>query len=634
MYYSSSPNRRKRWYRLLTIGQKKLIVLASLLGVALLAVVMILGVYGYRASQFNLEQVSSGLNASKLYDAERQEIGPISDESHRFVPRTEIPQHLVNAFVAREDDNFFEHNGVVFSSVLRSLVRNIMSMRYEQGASTITMQLTRNVFELTGKSLDRKLLETMIAYRIERRFDKYTILEQYLSRIYFGQNCYGVKAAARRYFDKEVKDLNLVECATLAGLVRAPSLFNPVRSMNSAMTVKAETLNRMLDCGMISQEECDAATAAPIVLQKGAAEGKLCGSYSVMWARREMDELASSLPEHSGGLYVVSSLNLNLQQYLELAVEDALRAVEQPGHYPAAWLKNMSPEVAKTTREAFAKLERPAGMKVRGQDNDLDGILQSCALVVDSRLNKRGKVLAMVGGRSAVDGRDRWKDTTMPGRAAAPLLFCCACLPGVEGKHIVARSSEVTGKSLGYDVVRSFYDSLNLGIELPGRDEELYLYNGMFKLPRLELARLLYCVQNEGWGYQFGMVNTIWNSNLQVIYNDEPEKAPEYICRQGAVAVSSLAPFHVSEGQPVTMNISLPDGGGQWVMVFRPRSVCVFVWMGYDSPTHPMAGKSEIRTLLNRAAMNLGREIFDKARSEFFRQHEAKKQQQKQQQAS
>lgn len=616
MYYSPEPNRRKRWYRLLTIGQKKLIVIGFLLGVLLLAFLSGLAVYGYRASQYDLNRVAAGLGSSMLYDAANRPVASISDEDNRFVSRDELPKHLVNAFVAREDETFFEHGGVVFTSVLRSVVRNIMSMRYEQGASTITMQLTRNVFELNGKSMDRKLLEAMLAQRIERRFDKYTILEQYLSRIYYGQNCYGIRAAASHYFGKAVKDLDLVECATLAGLVRAPSRFNPERSMQRALAVKAETLQRMLECEMITPEECEAATAAPIQLQRGNDAGDAFSSYAVMWTRHEMEELGSEIPEHSGGVAVVSSLNLPLQQYMEQAVESALMAVEKPGHFPEAWLEGAEGEAAEAMRNSFARMKRPENFKVRGMDNNLEGVLQCCALVVDARRNHRGKILALVGGRSAVDGRDRWQDNLKPGRAAAPFVFCCACLPGGDDMHIVARSTEVTGMRLGYDVVKSFYDSLKLPLQLPGRAQEKDLYNGLYPMRRLDLARLLFDLQNEGRGYRLSMVNAIWNSNKQLIYSYEPEKSPEYIRRESATAVAALPPFRISEGEPITMNEALPDGHGQWVMVYRPKSVCAFVWMGYDKPGCEASLAPRLRPLLSRAAMNLGREIFNRARAE------------------
>ncbi len=623
MFYSPSPNRHKSWFRILSIGQKKLLAVGSLLGGVLVAVLVVLGIYGYRAAQYDLNQVVAGVGNSVLYDSQNRPIASIAEENSQFVPRNELPKALVNAFVAREDENFFEHGGVVFSSVLRSVWRNLMSWRYEQGASTITMQLTRNVYELSGKSMDRKLLEAMLAQRIERKYDKYTILEQYLSRIFYGQNCYGIKAAARHYFGKQVKELNLVECATLAGLVRAPSLYNPVRSMENAQRVKRETLQRMLECELITQEECQQAMDSPIVLNQGKGDEDICSSYSVMWIRHELESLRSEIPEHSGGISVVSSLNLPLQQYLEKAVEEALTAVESPGHYPAAWNEDKTPQEAEAAAKAFARMKRPQGLKMRGEDNDLTDLLQCCVLVVDARRNQRGKVLALVGGRSAVDGRDRWLDKVRPGRVAAPLLFCCACLPGGDDLHIVARSTEVTGLRLGYDVVRSFYESLKLPMEIPSREQERYLYNGMFSLRRIDLARTLFCLLNEGRGYRLSMVNTVWNSNRQMIYHYEPEKSPEYIRRESATAVASLPPFHVTEGEPVSMNETLPEGSGQWAMVYRPRGVCAFVWMGFDDSSHPHASARELKPLLSRAASNLAKEVFERARQELRAQQQA-----------
>ena len=367
---------------------------------------------------------------------------------------------------------------------------------------------------------------------------------------------------------------------------------------------------------MISQEECNEATAAPIVLRKGSEQVEGESSYAVMWTRHEMEEMGGDIPEHSGGIAVVSSLNLPLQQYLENAVETALTAVEKPEVFPEAWLEGAQGEAADAIRKSFSRMKRPDGLKVRGMDNNLDGLLQCCALVVDSRRNQRGKILALVGGRSIVDGRDRWQDTVMPGRVAAPFLFCCACLPGGDDMHIVARSTEVTGVRLGYDVVKSFYDSLKLPLVLPKREQERELYNGHFPIRKLDLARLLFCLQNEGRGYRLSLVNTIWSSNEQVIYNYEPEKSPEYIRRESATAVSVLPPFRLSEGEPTTMNETLPNGGGQWVMVYRPNSVCVFVWMGYDKAGTPEAMSGRLRALLSRAAMSLGREIYNQARTE------------------
>lgn len=626
MFYSKAENRRKRWYRLLTIGQKKLLVLGVVFGLAAAAFLSALVFYTARAVQYDLNAVVAAPGSSMLYDANNRPIASLSGEDNAPLVWSELPEHLVHAFVAREDEGYFEHNGVVLSSVLRSVLRNMSSMRYEQGASTITMQLTRNVYELHDKSLDRKLVEALLAQRIERRYDKQTILMQYLSRIYFGQNCDGIRAAARRYFNKEVRQLDLVESATLAGLVRGPSIYNPERSMERAMRVKAETLDRMEDCGFISAEQCAEAKAAPIVLhhEDGARFG--VSTYASMWAQNELDELTATVTNEQAttGVSVVTNLNLAIQQLIEHASERALCAVENPARYPETWDALAADEsAAEEQKKAFMKLRRPKELKVRGEDNDFKDLLQACVLVVDTRRNNKGNVLALTAGRSAADGTDRWQGMLQPGRAAAPMLFCCACMPGRDDRHIVARDTEVTGRSLGYEPVRSFYDSLKLEhCTLPDSEHADDLYNGLFPMRRIDLANLHFRLQNQGRGYRLSLINTIWNRHQVPIYRYEADKAPEYIRRETADAVAGLSPFIVQEGEPVVLSEALAGHTGYWVMIYRPKAVCVFVWMGMDDPNSAVAAAPEWRALLPKAAGNLAREIFNGSRAILRAQNE------------
>ena len=620
MFYAQHSNRRKHWYRMLSIGQRKLLIPAVCLGVLVLMALSVLIFYTSRAMSYDIGDVVSNRGDSMLFDADNRPVASLSDPNYRPLQWSELPQPLIDAFVAREDESFFSHNGVVLSAVMRSLLRNIASMRYEQGASTITMQLTRNVFELTmDKSLDRKMLEIVLAQRIERNYDKQTILLQYLSRIFFGQGCYGVRAAAQRYFGKPVHQLNLEECATLAGLVRGPSIFNPEVSIAAATAVRNETLQRMWDCDMISDAEYMRAKASPMKLNR-REEGEVSApTYPSMWARGELSELYEQVGRDSG-VSVVSNLLLPLQQFVEEEVENVLTAVESPASYPESW-KTMaeSPEAADEQQKAFAKLKRPKELKVRGRDNDLTDLLQCCVLVVDGRKGRRGNVLAVAGGRSVMDARDRWQDAIQPGRVSAPLVFCCACLPGADNLHIVARSAEITGRSMSYDVVRAFYDSLKLqGITLPEREAEEDLYNGRFLMKRLDLARLLFCLQNQGRGYRLSLINTIWTTGATptALYRYEPEKAPEYIRRESATTVAQLPPFVAAEGTPVALNETLPSGYGQFAMLCRTKGICVFVWMGFDSPSHPVAQTKEMRALLPKASMNLARTVYERARQE------------------
>ncbi len=648
MFYSLRENRRKRWYSLLTFGPKKLMALAGVISLLVLSGIGVLAYYTYRALDFDIERVVVGTGESVLFDADHKLIGSLSVAGNQYAAWDELPEHLINAFLAREDENFFEHSGIVYSAVVRALLRNIVAGRSKEGASTITMQLTRNVFELSDKSLDRKMLEAALAQRVEKRYDKATIFTQYVNRIYYGENCYGIARAAAHYFGKPVRELNLVECATLAGLVRGPSIFNPCNSMEGAMTVKRETLERMLEQDYITQEQYDDAVAAPIELASHEAEDTFGGSYAILWANRELEGLQSQLGENAGGIAVVSNLKLPVQQYAEVAMERALQAVENPGRFPAEWepLLGGRPvlptgKVKKDSKEyvqalarqeafdaqvkSFAAAKRPESLKVRKQNNDLKGLLQCCVLVVDNRRSRCGSVLAVIGGRSAADGVDRWQGLLRPGRAAAPLVFCCACLPGQAEHHIVARSAEVTGQRIGYDVVRTFMDGLKLGLSLPGREQENDLYNGLYEMKRRDLAQVLFSLMNYGKDYRPRMIHSIWSRNRVALYSYQPESAPEYILRQSAVTVSKLAPFSTVEGKPTTLNETLPDNRGQFSMVSNRSGVCTFVWMGFDDPAEPAASTRELQRLLSRASLYLAREIHEHAVSVLRAEREAQK---------
>lgn len=610
MFYAQTKNRHKRWYHLLSVGHRKLWALGIAGALLLVACLTVLVVYSVRAAAYDITLVGRALHGNALYDSQQHTLGALTEHEEAPVAWEELPEHLINAFVAREDSRFFDHGGVVYSSFVRSLLRNVSAMRYAQGGSTITMQLTRNVFELQGKTLDRKLLEIALTQRVENSYDKQTILCQYLSRIYFGQSCYGLREAASYYFGKQVSELTLEEAALLAGIVRAPSLYNPKRSLDTAYKVRRETLQRMLELEMISQAQYDRADAAPIELaapHTRQPEGAGRTSYPALWANTELESLPEVQEEPGKGMSVVSTVNIGLQQYLETAVKEALAAVESPTGVPAAWAELMS---SPAQAAFFNTARRPAWLKTpaQGPAKAGEGTLQCCALVVDARLNHRGKVLAVVSGRNAADRTDRWQGTVKPGRAVAPLVFCCACLPGGSSHHIVAKSAQVTGSRLGYGVVRSFFDSLKLDTELPDQAHEDDLYNGLFPLRRLDLARLLFSLQNMGKGYELHLITAVWSQGRRLIYNREPGETPEYIRRESAVAVAHLPPFIYHEGEPIVLLEELPENGGYWCMVSNDRGVAVFVWMGPEGEQLP-ALPSDLRRLISQAALYLAKDL-------------------------
>lgn len=613
MFYPRSQNRHKHWYHMLSVGHKKLWALGIAGALLLVAFLTVLVVYSIRAAAYDISMVRTGLQGSVLYDSQNRVAAMLSEREDAPVQWNELPDTLIRAFTAREDAHFFDHSGVVYSAFLRSILRNIISMRYKQGASTITMQLTRHVFDLQGKTLDRKLLEIVLAQRVEHNYDKQTILCQYLSRIFYGQNCYGIREAAQYYFGKAVSELTLPESAMLAGIVRAPSLYNPKRSPSLAAKVRRETLQRMLELEMITQEQFNEADAAPVPTSfHTEMSSTRAASYPAMWANEELEDVPADQEDLGKGVSVVSHLLTELQQQMEQAVPQALAAVEDAAAFPEAWKEN--DEVAKL----YAKTKRPSWLRPAGAAlKPGEGSLQCCALVLDARLNHRGNVLAVMGGRHAADGVNRWRGIIQPGRVAAPLVFCCACLPGGSSHHIVAHSASITGQRLGYSVVRTFFDSLSLPTTLPDAAHENDLYDGLYPLSRLDLARLLFSLQNMGRGYTPRLISAVWSHGQRLLYNAETEQTSEYIRRESAGAVSHLPPFRYHEGEPIVLHEALPSNGGYWSMVCNDRGVAVFVWMGVEAaPGAEVPSNPALNRLISHASLTLARELHTAARKE------------------
>ncbi len=627
MFRSKTTNRRKHWWRVLNVGQKKILFLGIVLLVALLLVLGVLLSYSYRATKYDVENVVSGDPITALYDYDNNFIAALPNVRYVSVRWDDLPKNLVNAFVAREDEDFFKHKGIVYSAVIRSVIKNLSTMRYEQGASTITMQLTRNVFEMQGKTLDRKMIEVFVARRIEERFDKETILLQYLNRIYFGQNCYGVGAAAAHYFGKHVKDLTLSECAVLAGLVRGPSIFNPRRSMESAKVVKRETLQRMKSLDFITEQEFNDAMAEPIVLADLQEDGNQAHTYLTQWVNGEMQHLEKAVDERSVGMAIVTSFDLGLQQYTEEAAERAMVVVENRlSPYPESWESlSDTPEQLAANKQFFAKPKRPAEFKVRGDSNDFNGLLQCCVLVLDGRPNHAGEVLAVTSGRGVTDGVNRWKQPIQPGRNAAPILFCATGTQQHGGSYILTKDVLTTGEKTGYQNVSAFYRSLLPDVQLPEENNAAALYQGQFPMARLDLARVLFSIRNGGRGYDFYAVNSVWSRARFQLHNHVRHVNPEWIQRQTANTVASLSPFIYKTEKLAMLSEPTADNSGCWAMVSNVNGVTVFVWMGFDSAETPGAESASLRSLIQRSSLMLARELHREARNRLIARSEKKK---------
>src|SRR3954453_7776184 len=215
--------------------------------------------YGTWAQTFDMKNVGEMPERSTVYDVDGKIYSRLAGANRLKVSLSEVSPEFIAAVLAREDARFYDHKCIDWRGILRALVRDITSRSAKEGASSITQQLARNSLPLGGRTLSRKILEAMVALRIERQFTKQQILELYINRIYFGAGCYGVETASQAYFGKNASKLNLSEAALLAGLIRSPNRFSPLRNPDGAAAQRDAVLSRMVELKKIAPAQADQA---------------------------------------------------------------------------------------------------------------------------------------------------------------------------------------------------------------------------------------------------------------------------------------------------------------------------------------------------------------------------------------
>ena len=297
-----------------------MLVMALLSG-AVLVVLGFAGAYQFLEPELpepaSLRDVRSQLPLS-VYSADGKLIAQIGEQRRVPVAYEQIPRVVIDAFLAAEDDRFFQHPGVDWQGLVRAVASNVSAGGVREGGGTITMQLARNTILTSERTLHRKLKEVFTALRLERSFTKQEILTLYLNRIFLGQRAYGVGAAAEVYFDKKVGDLTLAEAALIAGLPRSPSRDNPVASVERATQRRAYVLRRMQETDKIDQAQHDAAAAEPISRRIHGRSIELDAPYVAEMARAEMVRLHGP-GALTDGYRVTTTIDSRLQRAANLA---------------------------------------------------------------------------------------------------------------------------------------------------------------------------------------------------------------------------------------------------------------------------------------------------------------------------
>ena len=249
-----------------------------------------------------------------------------------FVPIKAIPKRVVKAFLSAEDKDFYEHSGVDFRGVARAIytnLRRIGSGARPVGASTITQQVAKNFLLTNEVSIDRKVKEAILAFRIERALSKDRILELYMNEIYLGQGSYGVAAAALNYFDRSLGELSIAEVAYIAGLPKAPNNYHPTRHPEAARTRRDYVVGRMEEDGYITKRQADAARAEPLIVRQRTGASVAQADYFVEEVRRELMERYGENKLYGGGLSVRTTLDSRLQVIADRSLRNGLIAYDR-----------------------------------------------------------------------------------------------------------------------------------------------------------------------------------------------------------------------------------------------------------------------------------------------------------------
>lgn len=278
--------------------------------------------------------------SSLVFDRDGRPIAVLfADEDREPVDLDEVPQHVIDAVLAIEDQNFYEHHGVDWKGTLRALVRNVEEGEVVQGGSTITQQLVKiGILEDSERTLERKIREAVLARRLEEELDKDEILERYLNSVYFGSGAYGLRAAAERYFDKEPSELTIPESALLAGLIANPEGANPINFPDRARERRLAVLEEMLELGHITQAQLDFSAAYPLpdTVHAFSDDRPSPDTFFVEEVKRRLlrdERLGATYQERyeavfQGGLRIHTTFDLRLHMLAVAAIRDTIPADE------------------------------------------------------------------------------------------------------------------------------------------------------------------------------------------------------------------------------------------------------------------------------------------------------------------
>src|SRR5882724_186198 len=565
--------------------------------------------YGTWAQTFDMKNVGEMPERSTVYDVDGKIYSRLAGANRLKVSLSEVSPFFINAVLVREDARFYEHKGVDWRGILRALVRDITSGSAKEGASSITQQLARNSLPLGGRTLSRKVFEAMVALRIERQFTKQQILELYVNRIYFGTGCYGVETASQLYFGKSASKLNLSEASLLAGLIRSPNRFSPLKNPEGAAMQRNAVLDRMVALKKITPAEAEEAKRTKIVTHPKRLP-QIQENYAMDAVQRDLNLLLTQDQIDNGGLFIYTTLDPAVQNAAQQALETQLTKIEHQSNFHHPLKSSYQPPES-------------------GEDSAMP-YLEGAIVAID---NSSGGIRALVGGRDYA--QSKFNRALAPanrqvGSAFKPFVYTIAfthgLLPGAaisdgpirpgeidgagnwspansDGKYggiqpvsyglIHSRNtmSVRVGEIAGLDNVQKIAMTLGLSQNVPHGPA---IYIGSFETDLKDLTAAYTAFPNAGVRKQAYIIERIDDQQHKPIYLAAHISTPaldpsaawmtsqlmeEVLTRGTAAAARSLGFKLPAAGKTGTTN----DYKDAWFVGYTSTMTCG-VWVGFDQP--------------------------------------------------
>lgn len=490
----------------------------------------------------------------------------------------ELPQYVVDAIVYTEDRRFYQHFGFDIISFTRAMAANIFAGRYAQGGSTITQQVAKNLFLTSEKSLRRKVQELLLAFWLEHKFSKEQILTLYLNRVYLGAGTYGIEAASQKYFQKTSRDLNIKEAAVIAGMLKAPSRYNPIASKERAVDRAKVVLKIMEENGLI--DEADRKRILNMPLGRGENARVTGAAYFADWVYNEVN---SYIGERDDDIYVSTTLNQELQEKAYKVLQNAISANKD---------KNVS---------------------------------QGAVVIMDFN----GAVKAMVGGVNYNKSQFNRATSALrqPGSAFKPFVYITALQHGwnpddeIEDKPIVIKNWRPTNDdkkyygtvSLKYALAKSLnLATINLAQQLSGKDiirtarrmginTEMQntpsLALGTFEVTVLDMATAYTSIANGGYAVWPYTIEEIYSRDGYQLYQRKSEEQIRILDKKAVQELTEMLEKVIKSGTGHRANIgrfaagktgTSQDNRDAWFVGFTDN-LAAAVWLGNDDNS-PMKG--------------------------------------------